>query len=55
MHYLEHASFLLELKNMKKIKDFPDHGLFTFELNSFKCINDSLLTFNDLVNNRIIL
>ena len=55
IHYLKNTSFLLELKNMKKIKDFPDHALFKFELNSFKCFNDSLLTFNDLVDNRIIL
>lgn len=55
MHYLKNASFLLELINMNEIASFNDHTLFSFEVNSFKCLNDNLLTFNNLVNKKIIL
>ena len=55
MHYLKEASFLLELINMEEIASFSDHTLFAFELNSFKCLNDNLLTFNNLVDKKIIL
>ena len=53
--YLKGVSSLLELKNVKKITEFPDHALFSFELNSYKSINDKILTFNHLIDNKIIL
>ncbi len=52
---LKNASALLELKNSKKIYEFADHALFSFEINKSKSNSYNTLHVNDLIHEKIIL
>lgn len=52
---LKNTSFLVELKDKKKIFEMNDHCLFLFSVKSFKNFANELLTFDHLINKKIIL
>ena len=53
---LKDVCALLELKKMSEINIEGDHAIFTFSVSKFKTLSeDSVLTFKDLIDNKIIL
>jgi len=52
---LEDTSFLVELKDQKKIYEMNDHCLFLFNVKSFKNFENDFLTLDHLINKKIIL
>ena len=52
---LKNTSFLVELKDKKKIFEMNDHCLFLFSVKSFKNFTNEFLTFDHLINKKIIL
>jgi len=52
---LKNSAFLLELTHPKEIYKMNDHNIFIFKIKSFKNINENLLTYNDLIKDKIIL
>ena len=53
---LKNVCALLELKKMSEINIEGDHAIFTFSVSKFKTLSeDSVLTFKDLIYNKIIL
>jgi len=52
---LKDVAFLVELKEPKKIFEMNDHALFLFSVESFKNLKNKILTFNDLIEKKIIL
>ena len=53
---LKDVCALLELKKMSEINIEGDHAIFTFSVSKFKTLSeDSVLTFKDLIYNKIIL
>lgn len=53
---LKNVCALLELKKMSEINIEGDHAIFTFSVSKFKTLSeDSVLTFKDLIDNKIIL
>ena len=52
---LKDVAFLVELKETKKIFEMSDHALFLFSVKSYKNLKNEILTFNDLIDKKIIL
>ena len=52
---LKNTSFLVELKDKKKIFEMNDHCLFLFRVKSFKNFANEFLTLDHLINKKIIL
>ena len=52
---LKDVAFLVELKEPKKIFEMSDHALFLFSVASYKNLKNEILTFNDLIEKKIIL
>tara|TARA_B110000003_G_scaffold71303_1_gene72643 strand:- start:1058 stop:1429 length:372 start_codon:yes stop_codon:yes gene_type:complete len=52
---LNDCCFLIELQKLKEIHEMNDHCLFTFEIKSFKNLNNDFLSFQSLIENKIIL
>ncbi len=52
---LNDCCFLLELHKLKKIHEMNDHCIFTFEIKSFKNFGQDFLSFQNLIENKIIL
>ena len=53
---LKNVCALIELKKMNEINIEGDHAIFTFSVSKFKTLSeDSILTFKDLIDNKIIL
>ena len=52
---LKDVSFLVELKEPKKIYEMSDHAIFLFSIKSYKNLKNEFLTFNDLIQQKIIL
>ena len=52
---LKDVSFLVELKEPKKIHKMSDHALFLFSVKSYKNSKNEFLTFDDLIEKKIIL
>ena len=52
---LNDCSFLLELHKLKKVHEMNDHCIFTFEIKSFKNFDLDFLSFQSLIENKIIL
>ena len=52
---LNDCCFLLELHKLKKIHEMNDHCIFTFEIKSFKNFGQDFLSFQSLIENKIIL
>tara|TARA_B100000242_G_C42987418_1_gene458331 strand:+ start:687 stop:1166 length:480 start_codon:yes stop_codon:yes gene_type:complete len=53
---LKDTCALLELKKMNEINIEGDHAMFTFSVSKYKTLSErGILTFKDLINNKIIL
>mgnify|MGYP001418179379 CR=1 FL=1 len=52
---LNEVSAFLELKNQKKIYDFKDHALFSFEIKKIKSFNCDILSFDTLIEKKLVL
>ena len=52
---LNDCCFLIELHKLKKIHEMNDHCIFTFEIKSFKNFSHDFLSFQSLIENKIIL
>ena len=53
---LKDTCALLELKKMNEINIEGDHAMFTFSVSKYKTLSErGILTFKDLIDNRIIL
>ena len=53
---LKNTNATVELILKKHYKNIGDHDLFTFDIGKFKTYNENnILTFQDLINNKIIL
>ena len=52
---LNNLSFVIELKEKKKIYKMKDHALFIFQVKKFKNFNNKLLTLNNLIEKKIVL
>jgi len=52
---LNDCCFLIELQKLKEIHEMNDHCIFTFEIKSFKNLNNDFLSFQSLIENKIIL
>ena len=52
---LKDVSFLVELKEPKKIYEMSDHAIFLFSNKSYKNLKNEFLTFNELIQQKIIL
>ena len=52
---LNDCCFLIELHKLKKIHEMHDHCIFTFEIKSFKNFANDFLSFQSLIENKIIL
>lgn len=52
---LNDCCFFIELHRIKKIHEMNDHSIFTFEIKSFKNFNHNFLSFQCLIENKIIL
>ena len=52
---LNNVSFAIELTEQEEIHQMRDHAIFVFKMKSFKNFNQDILSFNELIENKIIL
>ena len=52
---LKNASSFIELKKEDVVHKMSDHALFSFKVKTYTSLNDNILTYNHLINEKIIL